>query len=80
MRGFTLLEMIVVLALFSVLLGVSTLAIHSLRPAAPSRASRARTQAVLTGLPTPDSGILFLPDGRAVGDGIDPLTGATHAR
>ena|SRR2546425_10348809 len=86
--GFTLLEVIVVLAILSVTLGVSGLALASLR--APLESARvralrqARVIAIHTGRPvgvdrTTARGLartVFLPDGRALGPGVDPLTGA----
>jgi len=87
-RGFTLAEVIVVVAIMGLVFGVSGLAFLSLQ--APRSSKRvaalrhARAQAVLTGRPV-DVGdhrspltahALFLPDGRALGTGIDPLTGA----
>jgi prepilin-type N-terminal cleavage/methylation domain-containing protein len=93
--GFTLLEVVVALALFSLILGISGLALASLR--APmsadttqqlvaARASSIRTgRSVSVTVTSPDTGkynaprtthILFLPDGRAVGNGVDQLTGA----
>lgn len=89
--GFTLLEVIVVLALLGLLLGVSALSFASLK--APREADRdrelryARSEAVQTGRPvvTGDNHarrtthVLFLPDGRAIGPGADPLTGIPTA-
>ena len=86
--GFTLLEVIVVLAIVSLTLGVSGVALVSLR--APHESARvralhqARETAIHTGRPvsvdrTTVRGMaptLFLPDGRALGPDVDPLTGA----
>jgi hypothetical protein len=79
--------LLVVLLLLSLLLGVTGLAVGSLR--APGRSSRvrvmeaARATAIRSGRPvalTGDSGtVRFLPDGRALGPGVDPWTGAPHA-
>jgi len=83
-RGVTLVELLVALALLGLVLGVSGLALASLR--APSEAvdisamRHARAQAIETGAPRTAHGVLFLPDGRAVGTQVDPLTGAIHAR
>ena len=86
--GFTLLEVIVVLAILGVTLAVSSLAFTSLKaPRESDRARelrRARSKAIETGRPVvTDSNhaprttqVLFLPDGRAVGPGVDPLTGS----
>ena len=77
-----------VLAMIGVVLGVSALSFVSLR--APREADRiqelrrARTEAIQTGRPAVTGGnhtlrathVRFLPDGRAVGPGADPLTGA----
>ena len=80
--GFTLLEMIIVLALFGLLLALSGLAIASLAPRNDQWQSvrAARAEAIRAGSPRGVDSILFLPDGRAIGVGVDPLTGASHAR
>ncbi len=85
--GFTLLEVVVVLVILGLVLGISGLALASLKAPRESERIRAlraaRAEAIRTGrpvrtvtnhspLPTP----LFLPDGRALGPGVDPLTGA----
>lgn len=95
-EGYTLIEMIVVLAILGLMLGISGVALASLRE--PSRAAgiraleRARMDAIKTGIPVSvavslhDTGehnaprtthLLFLPDGRVVGAGMDILTGAS---
>lgn len=94
--GFTLMEVIVVVAILGLVFGVSGLAFTSLR--AP-RASvwvtalrHARAESIRTGRPiravvpvnsgserTALLAVLFLPDGRAVGPSVDPLTGAPLA-
>jgi len=91
--GFTIVELMVVIAILGLTLAVSGLALASLR-APPESAwirelRRARVEAIRTGVaaraasPLPPltalhrSGPpLFLPDGRALGPGVDPLTGA----
>ncbi|MGH7537058.1 MAG: prepilin-type N-terminal cleavage/methylation domain-containing protein [Gemmatimonadales bacterium] len=94
-RAFTLVEVVVALALLGLLFGVSGLALASLRETPSAAIGRqladARAEAIRTGRPAgvtvtiPDTAkynaprtthLLFLPDGRAVGAGIDPLTGA----
>jgi prepilin-type N-terminal cleavage/methylation domain-containing protein len=83
-RGVTLVELLVVLAVLGLVLGISGVALASLRE--PSEASelrgleRARAEAIRTGAPVLTAHVLFLPDGRAVGAGVDPLTGAPRAR
>jgi prepilin-type N-terminal cleavage/methylation domain-containing protein len=83
MRGVTVLELIVALALLGLILGVSGLSLASLQPAQKSGAIRAResahVEAIRTGRPVRGDSVLFLPDGRAIGTGVDPLTGAVHA-
>ena len=83
-RGVTLVELLVALALLGLVLGVSGLALASLREppeAVDIGAMRhARAQAIETGAPRLAHGVLFLPDGRAVGARVDPLTGAIDAR
>jgi len=84
--GFTLVEMIVVVALLGLIAGMSGLAFVGLRSPRDSERvrdlRRARAEAIQTGRPvvTESNGaprtVLFLPDGRAVGLGADPLTGA----
>ena len=83
-RGVTLVELLVVLALLGLVLGVSGLALGSLRE--PREADefrelqRARGEAVRSGSPRTAHGVLFLPDGRAIGPNVDQLTGAPRAR
>lgn len=91
--GFTLLEVIVVVAIIGLMFGVSGLAFASLRAPRASEwvreLRRAREAAIRTGKPVrardllpPSTALsrprppLFLPDGRAIGPGVDPLTGA----
>lgn len=95
--GYTLVEVIVVLALIGLVVGIGGLALASLRVPRESESVRAlreaRTKAIQTGQPVslvdpnPDTGSnrtsrathLFLPDGRAIGLGLDPLTGTPSA-
>lgn len=83
-RGVTLVELLVVLALLSLVLGVSGLAVASLREPRESAELRdlrkARAEAVQSGAPRTAHGVLFLPDGRAIGPSVDSLTGAPSAR
>jgi len=86
--GFTLVEVIVVVAVLGLIAGMSGLAFVGLRSPRDSEPvrdlRRARAEAIRTGRPvvTESNGaprtahVLFLPDGRAVGLGADPLTGA----
>ena len=86
--GFTLVEVLLVITILGLVFGVSGLAFFSLRVPRESDWIRdlrlARAQAIRTGHPvsarddrSPLTGhVLFLPDGRALGTGIDPLTGA----
>ena len=87
LAGFTLLEVMVVLAILGLTFGMSGLALGLLK--APREADRirelrrARADAVRTGVPvravlnrSPLPAPLFLPDGRALGPGVDLLTGA----
>jgi len=82
-RGVTLLELIVSLALLAVILGVSGLALAGLRPTsragAEGRLRQARADAIRGGTAVRAESVLFLPDGRAVGAGVDPLTGTPRA-
>ena len=88
-RAVTLVELIVVLAILGLILGISGLALASLRQPRESDVGqemrRARTEAIRTGTMVriathraPRTAYLFLPDGRAIGPGLDPLTGAPH--
>ena len=83
-RGVTLLELVVVLALLGVIFAVSSVALGSLRQPGPtgtaSELRAARRQAIQSGIAQRASGALFLPDGRAFGVGVDPLTGAVLAQ
>jgi len=82
--GMTLVELLVVLSLLGLIFGIAGLATGNLRltrtDLRAGEARRAREQAITWGRPvraTLDSAsVLFLPDGRAIGSGVDPLTGA----
>ena len=89
--GVTLVEMLVVILIVGLTAGVSVFSISALRPpneAARSRRLRhARAEAIRRGVAVmiiPDSmaggggrsAVRFEPDGRAIGVGIDPWTGA----
>jgi len=88
LSGFTLLEVMVVLVILGLIVWMSGLAFVGLRaPRETNRVGelrRARSEAIRTGRPvvTESNGaprtahVLFLPDGRAIGFGADPLTGA----
>ena len=84
MRGVTLIEMMVVLVILGAMTGVAAATLGSLRPPTmqgwKSDVLRARDSAIRSGRPVvlhTDSGYraLLLPDGRAVGGGLDHLTG-----
>lgn len=88
-EGYTLVEIIVVLAIMGLAAGISGLALASLK--APRESDRiralreARAESIRTGKPvrtvryhSPLATVLFLPDGRALGPGVEPLTGAPH--
>ena len=87
-RGFTLVEVIVVVALLGLIVGMNGLAFVGLRAPRESNLAgelrRARREAIQTGRPVSTGGahapftthVLFLPDGRAIGSGADALTGA----
>lgn len=93
-RGVTLLELVVALAIVGILLGVSAVGFRGVGTDAARPADRmlaaARDSALRTGtrvhltLPGADSlgdsiAITLLPDGRAVGPAVDPLTGDLRA-
>jgi prepilin-type N-terminal cleavage/methylation domain-containing protein len=84
--GFTLAELIVVMAIMSVGFVVATVSLSRVTASSTtegwsSGVSRARRTAALEGAAVvrADSAghgrITFLPDGRAIGEGLDPLTG-----
>jgi len=83
-QGVTLLELIVVLAVLGVILGVTGLALGTLK--SPREAQQltdlrqARAEAIHAGAPRTAHGIRFLPNGRAIGPNVDPLTGAPNAK
>jgi prepilin-type N-terminal cleavage/methylation domain-containing protein len=83
-QGVTLLELIVVLAVLGMVLGVSGLALGSLKLPRESDAiidlRRARAAAIQSQAPRTTSHVRFLPDGRAIGTGVDPLTGLPLAQ
>jgi prepilin-type N-terminal cleavage/methylation domain-containing protein len=86
--GVTLVELLVVIAILGLIVGVSGVAFTSLQAPRPSERTRAmlaaRAQAIREGRPVAfvfggprvRPSALFLPDGRAIGTGVDPLTGA----
>jgi prepilin-type N-terminal cleavage/methylation domain-containing protein len=82
--GVTLLELLVVLTLLAVVLGLSGLALAALKP--PREADlvaelqRGRAEAIRAGAPRTTHHVRFLPDSRAIGSGVDPLTGAPIAK
>jgi prepilin-type N-terminal cleavage/methylation domain-containing protein len=82
--GVTLLELLVVLVVLGVVLGVTGLAIGSLHAPRESEAiatlRRARAEAIHSGVPRVAHGVLFLPDGRAIGPGMNALTGEPLAK
>ena len=82
--GVTLVELLVVLAVVGATLGVTGLALGSLRmprePELISELRKARAEAIRTGVPRTIDHARFLPDGRAIGPGLDPLTGAPSAK
>jgi prepilin-type N-terminal cleavage/methylation domain-containing protein len=84
MRGATLVELLMVLLVLGVMAGVSSIAVTSLRPLPESERrrelDRARAVAIRSGSAVTvdaDNGstVRFLPDGRALGAGVDPFTG-----
>jgi len=83
MRGVTLIELIVALTLLALILSLSGLAVASLRPTPLVEVERslraARAEAIRSGVSVRANSVLFLPDGRAVGVGVDPLTGVPRA-
>jgi len=85
--GVTLVEMLVVLVIIGVLATTTGLAFSSARteskPSKQASLNALRTRAILDehavqlryGDPVLETAVLVLPDGRVIGDGIDPLTG-----
>jgi len=86
--GFTLLEAMVVMVILGLIVGMTGLAFTGLRAPRESNLAgelrRVRSEAIQAGRPVSIGGnhspltthVLFLPDGRAIGSGADPLTGA----
>jgi prepilin-type N-terminal cleavage/methylation domain-containing protein len=84
MRGVTLVELVVALAVVGLLSGLALVGFRSLRPEPPgpwvAAADSARAAAIRTGRPadltdTTGRRVLFLPDGRAIGRDVDPVLG-----
>jgi prepilin-type N-terminal cleavage/methylation domain-containing protein len=88
-RGVTLVELMVAIAVLGFVLGLSGIALASLRQPSDTQTitaiDRARTQAILSGHRVSLRSlsdrvyVLFLPDGRVVGAGVDQLTGVPRA-
>ena len=97
--GYTMVEVIVALALLGLILGLSGVAVASLREPTGAAITRrliaARDSALRTGKPVTvtvtvpvtieyhalrTTHILFLPDGSALGAGVERLTGMPHGR
>ena len=85
MRGVTLVELIVTLAVLGIVLGLATVGLASLRPSAAvegiAALNRARADAIRSGRAVQVDGdsqlvMLLLPDGRVLGPGVDLFTGA----
>lgn len=86
-RGVTLVEMLVVLVILGVLAATAGLAFGSAHfdsdPSRQASLRALRARAILEGHvvqlrhgnPTLEAAVLVLPDGRVIGEGIDPLTG-----
>ena len=83
-NGMTIIELIVVLAMLGLILGESGLAWSSLRTSKQSEETvalrGARAVVIHSGARGTSHGVLFLPDGRAIGPGVDPLTGTPYAK
>ncbi len=82
--GVTLVEVLVVLAILGIVLGVTGLALGSLETPRESQFAldlrKARTDAIQSGAPRTAHGVRFLPDGRAIGPNVNPLTGLPDAK
>jgi prepilin-type N-terminal cleavage/methylation domain-containing protein len=82
--GVTLVELLVVLTILGVVLGVTGLALGSLQAPRESQEiidlHEARTTAIRSGIPRSVHGVRFLPDGRAIGPAVDPLSGIPDAK
>jgi prepilin-type N-terminal cleavage/methylation domain-containing protein len=86
-RGMTLIELLVTLAVMGVLAGTAAFAFRPSALPAVDPLADGRTAAIregrprvvisrdTTSLPRRITRVLFLPDGRALGPGRDPLTG-----
>ncbi len=85
-RGVTLVELLIVLVVLGVVVAMSTMTRGLVREGRRAetgqdeRLRAGRAKAIRTGLPVQvaaDSGqvVLLLPDGRAIGSDLDPLTG-----
>jgi len=84
MRGVTMVELVVALAVVGLLSGLALVGFRSVRPEPPApwvvAADSARAAAVRTGRPagitdTFGHRVLFLPDGSGIGRDVDPVLG-----
>lgn len=82
--GITLVEVLVALTILGLFLGITGFALASLEPPRESQQlsdlRRARIEAIQSGTPRTTYHVRFLPDGRAIGPDVHPLTGTAHAR
>lgn len=84
-HGVTLAELLVVLVILGISLAGSAIAVTALRPAPVSAAERrfhaTRAEAIRSGrsailIDSTGASIRLLPDGRVLGDNVDPVTGS----
>lgn len=85
-KGFTLVELMVVIAIIAITASLSSVALGSLRATPPrprvAKLEQGRDSALRIGTPVSveleQETVLFLPDGRALGTGLDPWTGGPY--
>jgi len=69
-----------VIAMLGLFSSLTALTLRGIKSPKDTDGQRARVRAITSGTPDSTGGVTYLPDGQAIGPGVDPLTGAPRAR